>query len=176
MKIPPSWPSRRDRRPDPECVRQRQLQHDRRSSPQAGVAAAVPLRPARRQHLARPRARRRAGQTVYLLTADGHDHSTCSSSCLQFWPRRHARRRRQASVTSRRDRHAGRHRDRDRRRAPGLHVLRRTSSPGTSTARASQEFGGTWYAVSPTGQPVTGTAGVAVERVVELVAGRGVAY
>jgi predicted lipoprotein with Yx(FWY)xxD motif len=27
-----------------------------------------------------------SGRTVYLLTADGRNRSTCAASCLQFWP------------------------------------------------------------------------------------------
>ena len=63
------------------------------------------------------------GLTLYMLSADGHDHSTCSSPCLQFWPAVAPGHAGQDLGDHRHDRDAGRHRDRHRRRAPGLHVL-----------------------------------------------------
>ncbi|HEX3931013.1 MAG TPA: hypothetical protein VHW64_09925 [Nocardioides sp.] len=96
------------------------------------------------------------GRTVYLLTADGRSVSTCGSDCLSFWP----------AVA------AGHSK-------LGVPVATTRTPAGTSTATVAgqpvytfvndhaagdvngegvKEFGGTWYAVSPTGQAVTGAA------------------
>ena len=98
-----------------------------------------------------------SGRTVYVLSTDGPNHSTCSSSCLQLWP----------AV------------------APGAHTgvtvkVGSTATPaGAMTATVAghpvytfsgdqgpgdvngeglQDFGGVWYAVSPSGAAVTAAA------------------
>ena len=97
-----------------------------------------------------------SGRTVYMLTADAPRHCrrarrrACSSG--PPWRPGATRATVTAKVGSTAD--PGRADDRDGRRAAGLHVRRRTSSRATSTARALQEFGGTWYAVSATGAAV----------------------
>jgi predicted lipoprotein with Yx(FWY)xxD motif len=95
-----------------------------------------------------------SGRTVYMLTTDGRDHSTCSSSCLQLWP----------AVT------------------PGSHagvtapVGSTVTQSGSKTATVAghpvytfsgdqaagdvngeglTDFGGTWYALSPSGAAIT---------------------
>jgi predicted lipoprotein with Yx(FWY)xxD motif len=97
------------------------------------------------------------GRTLYMLSADGTNHSTCSSSCLTFWP----------PVSGRRPAHA-----------PGvtamigttsvrtggttltvggrpLYTFVKDSAPGDVNGEGLKEFGGVWHAVSPAGRPVT---------------------
>ena len=96
------------------------------------------------------------GRTLYMLSADSTNHSTCDSSCLPFWP----------AVSGKKPAHA-----------PGVTGMIGTTSvqsggttltvsgrplytfvkdrrPGDVTGEGLNEFGGTWYAVSPAGRPV----------------------
>jgi predicted lipoprotein with Yx(FWY)xxD motif len=94
-----------------------------------------------------------SGMTVYVLSSDGHNHSTCNAQCLQFWP----------AVAP-------------EKAATGVAAVGTTKTPaGTSTATVAghpvytfaqdqkpgdvngegvKAYGGTWWAVSATGQPV----------------------
>lgn len=97
------------------------------------------------------------GRTLYALSADSTDHSTCNSSCLTFWP----------PVSGRKPAHA-----------PGvtgmigttsvktggttltvggrpLYTFVKDSAPGDVKGEGLKEFGGVWHAVSPAGRPVT---------------------
>ncbi len=94
-----------------------------------------------------------SGRTVYLLTADGHDLSTCSSSCLQFWPAvapgSHTGVTGQVGSTATPDGPmtatvAGH----------PVYTFSQDRAPGDVTGEGLQEFGGTWYAVSPSGAAV----------------------
>ena len=99
------------------------------------------------------------GFTVYLVTADSKDHSTCSAQCLQRWPLV------PAPVGS------------DVSQAPGisaalattratsgalmltaggwpLYTFIKDAAPGQVSGEGVTAFGGTWYAVSPSGEPV----------------------
>jgi len=99
------------------------------------------------------------GLTVYLLTADTPGHSSCDAQCLQFWPLVSAPAA--AAVAT----------------VPGvsaaLSVTKATSgtsmltaggwplytfvkdqAPGDVNGQGKKSFGGTWYAVSPSGKPV----------------------
>ena len=101
-----------------------------------------------------------SGLTVYLLTADTPGHSSCSAQCLQYWPLVPAPAG--TGATS----------------VPGisaaLAVAKATSgasmltaggwplytfvkdkAPGDVTGQGVKTFGGTWYAVSPSGAAVT---------------------
>jgi predicted lipoprotein with Yx(FWY)xxD motif len=102
------------------------------------------------------------GFTVYLLTADTTGHSTCSAQCLKFWPLVPAagtgvpavqgvsaalattKATDGASMVS----------------AAGwpLYTFVKDKSPGDVTGEGVKKFGGTWYAVSPSGTPVMATA------------------
>jgi predicted lipoprotein with Yx(FWY)xxD motif len=96
------------------------------------------------------------GRTLYVLSADRTDHSTCSSSCLTFWP----------PVSGRKPAHA-----------PGvtgmigttgvktggttltvdgrpLYTFVKDSKPGDVKGEGLNEFGGVWHAVSPAGRPI----------------------
>jgi predicted lipoprotein with Yx(FWY)xxD motif len=93
------------------------------------------------------------GMTVYTLSADGRDHSTCTTECLQFWPPVSPGRAGKLSVAT------GRTTTPDGTAiatVAGLPVytFSQDQQPGDVNGEGVAEFGGTWYAVSPTGQPV----------------------
>ena len=104
------------------------------------------------------------GRTVYLLTADKHTsdqpgHSTCTASCLQYWPAVAAPATLPASlpgVTAKVSRTpsmgAG-----SMLTAAGwpLYTFVKDQKPGDVSGQGVQSFGGTWYAVSPSGHPIT---------------------
>jgi predicted lipoprotein with Yx(FWY)xxD motif len=103
------------------------------------------------------------GLTVYMLTADPPGHSTCSAQCLQFWPLVPApagsgvpmvsgisaalATTKATSGTS-------------MVAAAGwpLYGFVKDAAPGDVTGEGVKTFGGTWYAVSPSGTPVTAPA------------------
>jgi predicted lipoprotein with Yx(FWY)xxD motif len=93
------------------------------------------------------------GMTVYLLTADKPNHSTCSSTCLAYWP---------AVAPSK---GTGISAKVGSTATPGgaktatvggwpVYTFVQDSKPGDVTGEGISNFGGTWYAVSPSGQPV----------------------
>jgi predicted lipoprotein with Yx(FWY)xxD motif len=96
-----------------------------------------------------------AGMTVYTLSADGAGKSTCASSCLTEWP---------AVPPGKGDHVTGRI---DATRTPDgapvatvaghpVYTFAGDEAPGDVNGEGLQDFGGVWYAVSPTGQAVTG--------------------
>src|SRR5690242_18200702 len=96
------------------------------------------------------------GMTVYTLSADGHDHSTCSAACLQFWSAVAPAKAGKLAVSSGStttptgtaiDTVAGH----------PVYTFSQDQNPGDVNGEGVNEFGGTWYAVSPTGQAVTGS-------------------
>jgi len=93
------------------------------------------------------------GMTLYVLSADGMNHSTCNAQCLQFWP---AVPPGGASKL---------------KAAPGqtktpsgtaiatvaghpVYTFSLDKQPGDVKGEGINEFGGTWYAASPNGTPV----------------------
>jgi predicted lipoprotein with Yx(FWY)xxD motif len=99
------------------------------------------------------------GMTVYLLTADSPRHSSCAAQCLQFWPPVSGPAG--AAVPS----------------VPGvgaalavtkttsgasmltaggwpLYTFAKDMAPGDVNGQGKKSFGGTWYAVSPSGVAV----------------------
>ena len=95
------------------------------------------------------------GMTVYLLTADSPGMSSCSAPCLANWPAvsgvatggpgvvakvGQATTTGGASILT----------------AGGwpLYTFVQDHAPGDVSGEGVQSFGGTWYAVSPSGQPV----------------------
>jgi predicted lipoprotein with Yx(FWY)xxD motif len=99
------------------------------------------------------------GMTVYLLTADSPGHSSCAAQCLQFWP--------PVSGPS------GAAVPKVQGVSAALAVTKTTSgasmltaggwplytfakdmAPGDVNGQSKKSFGGTWYAVSPSGAPV----------------------
>ena len=100
------------------------------------------------------------GLTVYLLTADTPGHSSCSATCLQYWPLvpapsggavptvkgvAAALAETKASSGASMVTAAG---------AP-LYTFVKDKAPGDVTGQGVNTFGGTWYAVSPSGMAVT---------------------
>jgi predicted lipoprotein with Yx(FWY)xxD motif len=95
------------------------------------------------------------GMTLYTLSADGHNHSTCSAQCLQFWPAVAPTGAGMLSV------HAGHTTTPDGTAIATVaghpvYTFSQDQQPGDVNGEGVNEFGGTWYAVSPTGQPVMG--------------------
>jgi len=94
------------------------------------------------------------GMTLYVLSADGMNHSTCNSQCLQFWPAvapgGSGRLKATVGHTSTPDGTAI-------ATVAGhpVYTFALDHAPGDVHGEGVNEFGGTWYAVSPTGQPVT---------------------
>jgi predicted lipoprotein with Yx(FWY)xxD motif len=97
------------------------------------------------------------GMTVYILTSDGHNHSNCSASCLQYWPPvTPAGATKIAAATGTTKTLTG-----------GtivtvaghpLYTYIQDAKPGDVNGEGIKTFGGTWYAVSATGAPVMGTS------------------
>jgi predicted lipoprotein with Yx(FWY)xxD motif len=102
------------------------------------------------------------GRTVYLLTADSPGHSSCAAQCLQFWP----------PVSG----PAGSAVPSVQGVSAALAVTKATSgasmltaggwplytfakdmAPGEVNGQGKKSFGGTWYAVSPSGVAVKAT-------------------
>ena len=99
------------------------------------------------------------GRTVYLLTADSPNHSSCSSACLQYWPPV-APGSSAASVTAK---VASTTTTGGQKIATAggwpLYTFIQDQKPGDVSGEGVHSFGGVWYAVSPSGQPVTSGAG-----------------
>ena len=98
-----------------------------------------------------------AGRTVYLLTADSPGHSTCSAQCLAYWPS-------VAPASSTKPPPGVSAPVGTAKVADGgstvtvggwpVYTFVQDSSPGDVTGEGVKNFGGVWYAVSPSGQPV----------------------
>jgi predicted lipoprotein with Yx(FWY)xxD motif len=97
------------------------------------------------------------GMTVYMLTADKPGHSSCSTQCLGYWSpvppvakpgTLHGISAKVASTASM----AGK----PMATAGGwpLYTYVGDHGPGDTTGEGIRTFGGVWYAVSPSGQPV----------------------
>ncbi len=94
------------------------------------------------------------GMTLYMLSADGQDSSTCSTQCLQFWPAVAPAKGGQLSVTT------GRTTTPDGTAIATVaghpvYTFSQDQQPGDVNGEGVDEFGGIWHAVSPTGVPVT---------------------
>jgi predicted lipoprotein with Yx(FWY)xxD motif len=103
------------------------------------------------------------GFTVYMLTADTKGHSTCSAQCLQYWPLVPApagagippvQGVSAALATTKATSGAS------MVTAGGwpLYTFVKDTAPGQVAGQGVKTFGGTWYAVSPSGSPVTTAA------------------
>jgi len=98
------------------------------------------------------------GFTVYMLTADTPGHSTCSAQCLKFWPLVLAPGTTvppvqgvSAAVTATKATSGA-----SMVAAAGwpLYTFVKDKAPGQVAGEGIKTFGGTWYAVSPSGTPV----------------------
>jgi predicted lipoprotein with Yx(FWY)xxD motif len=97
------------------------------------------------------------GMTLYVLSADGTDKSTCSAQCLQFWPAATPGGTQQVSAATG---HTTTPDGTPIATVGGhpVYAFALDHKPGDVNGQGISEFGGTWYAASPTGQPVTGRA------------------
>ena len=98
-----------------------------------------------------------------MLTADTKGHSTCSAQCLQNWPLVPAPASSDASQVS------GVSATLATTKATSgalmltaggwpLYTFVKDTAPGQVTGEGVETFGGTWYAVSPSGAPVMASA------------------
>ena len=103
------------------------------------------------------------GFTVYMLTADSPGRSTCSSDCLSTWPpvaEPSSGTPSSPDITAK----VG-----EAQATTGsamltvggwpVYTYAQDSAPGDVSGEGITSFGGTWYAIGPNGQPVTGAAG-----------------
>jgi predicted lipoprotein with Yx(FWY)xxD motif len=101
------------------------------------------------------------GRTVYMLTADSSGTSTCSSACLTYWPPV-APSKADPAVTGKvatTTTTSG-----SKIATVGgwpLYTFIQDQKPGDVTGEGISNFGGVWYAVSPSGQPVKAAGGSA---------------
>ena len=103
------------------------------------------------------------GFTVYMLTADKPGHSSCSTQCLQYWPLVPAPAG--SSVPTVKVITAALA---ETKASSGVAMLTaggwplytfvKDKAPGDVTGQGVKTFGGTWYAVSPSGTAVTAHA------------------
>jgi predicted lipoprotein with Yx(FWY)xxD motif len=104
-----------------------------------------------------------SGFTVYMLTADSPGQSSCSSDCLSSWPPVAAPSSGTQSppdITAKVD---------ETETTTGTAMLTvggwpaytyvQDTAPGDVSGEGITSFGGTWYAIGPNGQPVTGATG-----------------
>ena len=103
------------------------------------------------------------GRTLYLLTADSPNHSSCNTQCLAYWPAvtpggtvPHSVPGVTAPLASTAVAGGG-----STLTAGGwpLYTFVQDSAPGDVTGEGVASFGGTWWAVSPAGQPVKAGSG-----------------
>jgi predicted lipoprotein with Yx(FWY)xxD motif len=99
-----------------------------------------------------------SGHTVYTLSADGPDSSTCSSACLQLWPAVSAGGG--AGVTAE-VRSTATPSGPTTATVAGhpVYTFSGDQAPGDVNGEGLQDFGGVWYAVSPSGAAVTSAGG-----------------
>jgi predicted lipoprotein with Yx(FWY)xxD motif len=103
------------------------------------------------------------GRTVYVLTADGRTNAPCTdaSGCTKIWPDLPL----PSGVTAARAGAGlqpsllGTTKDSDGQRYPTYHGWRMyefssDSGPGQANGEGIQSFGGTWYVLSASGEPV----------------------
>jgi predicted lipoprotein with Yx(FWY)xxD motif len=99
------------------------------------------------------------GRTVYLLTADKPGHSSCSAACLQYWPLVPAPAGKAVTSVS------GVGASLSVTKATSgvsmvtagrwpLYTFAQDAAPGDIKGEGVTAFGGTWYAVSPSGAAV----------------------
>jgi len=102
------------------------------------------------------------GLTVYLLTADTPGHSSCAGQCLQFWPPVPAPTGAVPSVQGVTAALAATKATSGTSMLTAgawpLYTFAKDKAPGDVNGQGKKSFGGTWYAVSPSGMAVKATA------------------
>jgi predicted lipoprotein with Yx(FWY)xxD motif len=94
------------------------------------------------------------GMTVYMLTADKPDHSSCSAACLAYWPpvAPSSETGISAKVGSTSTMSGG------KTATVGgwpVYTFVQDQKAGDVNGEGVKTFGGTWYAISASGKPVT---------------------
>jgi predicted lipoprotein with Yx(FWY)xxD motif len=115
------------------------------------------------------------GMTLYTLSADGQDKSTCTTECLQFWPAVSPGGAGKLSVTTGRTTTTAGSAIATVAGHP-VYTFSQDQQPGDVNGEGLNEFGGTWYAVSATGQPVTGSGQAPSGGSSSSTTGRGYGY
>jgi predicted lipoprotein with Yx(FWY)xxD motif len=99
-----------------------------------------------------------SGRTVYVLSTDGPNRSTCSTSCLQLWPA--VAPGGHAGVTAKVGSTATQSGTMTATVAGHpVYTFSGDQGPGDVNGEGLQDFGGVWYAVSPSGTAVTAGSG-----------------
>jgi|SRR3954451_13592856 predicted lipoprotein with Yx(FWY)xxD motif len=100
------------------------------------------------------------GMTVYMLTSDKPNKSLCDATCLTYWPPvavvpKGGAKGVTATVASTATTTGG------KIATVGgwpVYTYVQDSAPGDVTGEGVKSFGGVWYAISPSGQPVKGSS------------------
>jgi predicted lipoprotein with Yx(FWY)xxD motif len=100
------------------------------------------------------------GRTLYLFQADSGTKSNCSGACATNWPPLTSAnptvgKGASASMVGTSKRSDGK--TQVTYNGHPLYTFAGDSSPGDTSGQGVNAFGGLWYAVSPTGQQVTGS-------------------
>jgi predicted lipoprotein with Yx(FWY)xxD motif len=99
-------------------------------------------------------------RTLYMLTADGRNSSSCSGTCASIWrPAAAPKKPKVAAGLKQRKLRVIKRADGKRQLAYAGHPLYRysgDSKPGDVNGEGIQSFGGTWYALAKSGAAVTG--------------------
>jgi predicted lipoprotein with Yx(FWY)xxD motif len=96
------------------------------------------------------------GRTVYMFSPDSSGKSTCDSSCLQYWPP--VAPGKAASTVTGKVASTSTTAGGKIATVAGwpLYTFSQDQQPGDVAGEGFNDFGGVWYAVSPSGQPVKG--------------------
>jgi predicted lipoprotein with Yx(FWY)xxD motif len=99
------------------------------------------------------------GNTVYMFTTDSSGKSTCNSTCLQYWPP--VAPGKAASTVTGKVASTSTTTGGKVATVAGwpVYTFSQDQKPGDIKGEGFSDFGGTWYAVSPSGQPVKSAAG-----------------
>ena len=94
-----------------------------------------------------------SGMTLYTLSADSKNKSTCDAQCLPFWPPATPTGAGKLAVAS------GQTKATDGSAIATVaghpvYTFSQDQKPGDVNGEGINEFGGIWYAVSPTGQSI----------------------
>jgi predicted lipoprotein with Yx(FWY)xxD motif len=93
------------------------------------------------------------GMTLYTLSADSRNTSTCDAQCLQFWPPAAPSGAGKLAVAAGQTKATNGSAIATVAGHP-VYTFSQDSKPGDVNGEGLNEFGGLWYAVSPTGKSV----------------------